>query len=396
MGDYVRYIIIILLPTTTIFAHCAHRLRYTARVTRIYNAPSIFECRTLSYNVYLDKRDVRTWRPFRRSRSLGDDGDHGDDGGDDDDDRDHWRGDPGQRGRPAGPARGPGTVGRLPVQKRAGQAASRHVQIGGVGAQEIWRRRRRLHGGRRPGRGPGVRGHVLATGRRRPGGTVRVRWRPSVRGGHPVRGPGIRSGHHSGGQRVDGTPVRSAAVPPRPAAVSHRGTRVGDAARSAAVVRGNRDGRRGRHHRGRVSAVQETAAVRGYERPLGRGREAGRRRSVLGLPVRQIRPPVSGQRSRAGRPAARPDDGRQDPSFGRRPRSRSTTKDRRARQPNRKRYFHIHRRPLSPRHCQPDGHVGRTQCRRRRRWDVRRRGRRGRCGHLVPNRRQASSQRFVR
>lgn len=356
----------------------------------------------MSYNVYRDKRDVCTRRPFRRSCSLGDHGDHGGDGGDDDDDddRDLRRGDPGQRGRPAGPARGPGPVGRLPVQKRAGQEAPRHVQIGGVGAQEIRRRRRRLHGGRRPGRGPGVRGHVLAARRRRPGGAVRVRRRPSVRGGHAVRGPGIRSGHHSGGQGVDGTAVRRATVPPRPAAVGHRGTRVGDAARSAAVVRGDRDGRRGRHHRGRVSAVQETAAARGYERPLGRGCEAGRRRSVLGLPVRQVRAPVPGQRSRAGRPAARPDDGRQDPPFGHRRRhrrrSRAATSDRRARQPNRKRYFHIHRRPLSPRHCQPDGHVGRTQCRRWRRRDVRRRGRRGRCGHLVPNRRQASSQRFVR
>lgn len=350
----------------------------------------------MSYNVCRDERDVCTRRPFRRSRGLGDDGDHGGDGGDDDvDDPEHRRGDPGQRGRPAGPARGPGPVGRLPVQKRAGQAAARHVQIGGVGAQEIRRRRRRLHGGRRPGRGPGVRGHVLAARRRRPGGAVRVRRRPSVRGGHAVRGPGIRSGHHSGGQGVDGTAVRRAAVPPRPAAVGHRGTRVGDAARSAAVVRGNRDGRGGRrHHRGRVSAVQETAAAaRRRERPLGRGREASGRRPVLGLPVRQVRAPVPGQRSRAGRPATRPDDGRQDPSLGSR-RSRAATKVRRARQPNRKRYFHIHRWPLSPRHCQPDGHVGRTQ--RRQRWDVRRRGRRGRCGHLVPNRRQASSQRFVR
>ncbi|CAH1725137.1 unnamed protein product [Aphis gossypii] len=133
--------------------------------------------------------------------------------------------------------------------------------------------------------------------------------------------------------------------------------------------------------------------TRGRERPLGRGRETSGRRPVLGLPVRQVRAPVPGQRSRAGRPAARPDDGRQDTSLGSR-RSRAATEDRRARQPNRKRYFHIHRWPLSPRHCQPDGHVGRTQ--RRRRWDVRRRGRRGRCGHLVPNRRQASSQRFVR
>lgn len=70
-----------------------------------------------------------------------------------DDDRDHGirrrdnvRGDHRQCGRPTGPARRPGIVGRVLVQEWAGQATSRHVQVGVVDAQET-RRQCRLRGG---------------------------------------------------------------------------------------------------------------------------------------------------------------------------------------------------------------------------------------------------------